>query len=234
MRGDGVMATQLSILIDDDGSIPISPLQKKDYTIKPISYQLAMEIVIREHYLHRTAPVSMAFGLFYKDFILPSGVATYGIPPSSTLLRGICGDDEKENVYELNRLWVDDKIGTNAESFLISKSMKFLDKQIIISFADTSQKHVGVIYQACNFLYTGLSSKFMDPKVVGLEDQHHATYAHGLTNQEVREKYGEENVYFVERPRKHRYVYFNAPQKQRQKLLAKLNYEILPYPKEAQ
>jgi hypothetical protein len=41
MRGDGVMATQLSILIDDDGSIPISPLQKKDYTIKPISYQLA-------------------------------------------------------------------------------------------------------------------------------------------------------------------------------------------------
>ena len=110
--------------------------------------------------------------------------------------------------------------------------MKQLDREIIVSFADTAQNHIGYIYQACNFYYTGLSAKFLDPKVKGLENQHHATYANGLTNQQVIEKYGAENVYFVERPRKHRYIYFNAKSKRRKELLTKLRYDILPYPKE--
>jgi len=224
------MTTQETFQFSDGGSIPTSPLQKHDARIKPISYQLAMEIVVAKHYLHRTAPVSHAFGLFLPEFIEPLGVVTYGVSPSSTLLRGICGDDEKQNVYELNRLWVDDRLQKNAESFLVSRSMKFLDREIIVSFADTGQKHVGIIYQACNFLYTGLSSKFKDPKIHGIEG-HHATYAHGLSNDEVIQKFGD-RVSFVERTRKHRYVYFNAKGKRRAELLAKLRYPVLPYPKE--
>lgn len=225
------MQTQLTFQLDDGGSIPTSPLQKTDAVIKPISYQLAMEIVVERHYLHRTAPVSHAFGLFLPDVIEPFGVVTYGVSPSSTLLRGICGDEEKQNVYELNRLWVDDRLQKNSESFLVSRSMKFLDKEIIVSFADTAQNHVGVIYQACNFLYTGLSSKFKDPKIEGI-DGHHATYAHGLTNDEVVEKFGNK-VSFVERSRKHRYIYFNAKGKRREELISKLRYPVLPYPKAA-
>jgi len=190
---------------------------------------LAMEIVVERHYLHRVAPVSHAFGLFLPDFIEPLGVVTYGVSPSSTLLRGICGDEEKQNVYELNRLWVDDRLQKNAESFLVSKSMKFLDKEIIVSFADTGQNHIGTIYQACNFLYTGLSSKFKDPKIEGIEG-HHATYAHGMTNEQVVEKFGMK-VSFVERTRKHRYIYFKAKGARRRELLSKLRYPILPYPK---
>ena len=136
------------------------------------------------------------------------------------------------NVYELNRLWVDDSVEKNGESYLISNTIKLLDKEIIVSFADSSQNHIGYVYQATNFIYCGLSAKFLDPKVRGLENQHHATYAHGMTMQEVKEKYGEENVYYVERPRKHRYVYFNAKSKARKKeLLAKLKYKIMEYPK---
>jgi len=89
----------------------------------------------------------------------------------------------------------------------------------------------GTVYQATNFLYCGLSAKFKDPKVKGLEHQHHATYANRMTMQEVRDKYGDENVYYVERPRKHRYIYFNAKGKRKKELLGKLKYEILPYPK---
>ena len=225
------METQLTFQLDDGGSIPTSPLQKNQATIKPISYALAMEIVVEKHYLHRTAPVSHAFGLFFPNQIEPLGVVTYGVSPSSTLLRGICGDDEATNVYELNRLWVDDRLVKNAESFLVGRSMKFLDREIIVSFADTAQKHSGTIYQACNFYYTGLSAKFKDPKIQGIEG-HHATYAHGMTNEEVVEKFGNK-VTFIERSRKHRYIFFNAKCKRKQELLNKLRYPILPYPKEA-
>ena len=204
---------------------------KEDYEIRKISYQEAMDIVTERHYLRRKCPVSHAFGLVRKSDSQIVGVVTYGVSPSSTLLKGICGEDEAKNVYELNRLWVDDSVPKNGESFLVGSTLKKLDREIIVSFADTSQGHVGYIYQASNFIYTGLSAKFKDPKVKGLENQHHATYANGLTNQQVIDKFGADNVYFVERPRKHRYIYFNATGGRRKELLRKLRYEVKQYPK---
>jgi len=201
------------------------------YYIEQITYDQAMEMVVANHYLHRKAPCSVAYGLFHKDSLECLGVICYGVSASSTLLRGVCGEDEAKNVYELTRLWVDDSVPKNGESFLIGNTLKLLDKEIIVSYADSSQNHVGTVYQATNWIYTGLSAKFRDPKVKGLEHQHHATYANGLSNAQVIEKFGAENVYFVERPRKHRYVIFNASKTRKKQLLAKLCYPVLPYPK---
>jgi hypothetical protein len=204
---------------------------KETYVIQPISYKEAMDIVVEKHYLHRKCPVSYAYGLVDITTSKVMGVVTYGVSPSSTLLKGICGPEEARNVYELNRLWVDDMVAKNGESYLVANSMKLLDREIIVSFADTSQGHVGYIYQAANFIYTGLSAKFKDPKVVGKENMHHATYANGLTNAQVIEKFGAENVTFVERPRKHRYIYFNCDKRRKKELLKKLRYKTMPYPK---
>ena len=52
-----------------------------------------------------------------------------------------------------------------------------------------------------------------------------------MTMQEVKDKYGAENVYYVDRPRKHRYIFFNAKGRRKKELLSKLRYDILPYPK---
>ena len=209
-------------------------ISKKDFYVKRIEYKIAMDIVIEKHYLHRKCPCSYAFGLFRNGSETPVGVVVYGVSPSSTLLKGICGPEEAKNVYELNRLWVEDEVPKNGESFLISNTLSLLNKEIIVSFADTSQQHIGIVYQACNFIYTGLSTKFKDPKVKGLEHQHHATYANGLTNKEVIEKFGADKVYFVDRPRKHRYIYFNASKTKKKELMNKLRYQILPYPKAVQ
>lgn len=212
---------------------------KDKYNIKRVNYKTAMDLVVKNHYLHRQAPCTVAFGLFEetteqsdlfnKERIV--GVIVYGVSCSSTLLKGICGESEKRNVYELTRLWVEDGTPKNAESYLIGNTIKLLDKEIIVSFAEIQQGHLGIIYQATNFLYCGLSAKFMDPKVKGLEHQHHATYANGMTMAQVREKYGAENVYYIERPRKHRYIYFNAKGKRKKELIGKLRYKVLAYPK---
>lgn len=204
---------------------------KSCFTILQIDYKTATSIVIENHYLHRKAPCSRAYGLFCVRCQNILGVVIYGVSCSSTLLRGICGDKEASNVYELTRLWVKDGTPKNTESYLIGNTMKLLDKEIIVSFAEIQQGHTGVVYQATNFLYCGLSAKFRDPKVKGLEHQHHATYANRMTMQEVKQKYGSENVYYVDRPRKHRYIFFNAKSKRKKELLGLLNYKILPYPK---
>lgn len=200
------------------------------YFVERISYGDAMDLIIANHYLHRKAPCSFAFGLFEKATNQIKGVVVYGVSASSTLLKGICGPDEASNVYELTRLWVSDDVPKNGESFLIGSTLGRLDRDIIVSFADSSQEHIGIVYQATNFLYTGLSAKFRDPKVRGLENQHHATYANGLSNAEVIEKFGD-RVYWVDRPRKHRYIFIAAKGRRRKELLAKLRYPVLPYPK---
>lgn len=204
---------------------------REQYDIEKISYEVAMDVIVANHYLHRKCPVSQAFGLVDKRDRRVVGVVTYGVSPSSTLLKGICGPEEMYNVYELNRLWVEDSVPKNGESYLVGNTIKLLDREIIVSFADTSQGHVGYIYQASNFIYTGLSAKFKDPKVKGRENQHHATYANGLTNQQVIDKFGADNVYFVERPRKHRYIFFNCSKTRRKELLKKLRYKVIEYPK---
>lgn len=203
---------------------------KTDFRVIPIDHATATAIIVERHYLHRRCPISKAFALVDSNREI-YGVVTYGVPCSSTLLKGVCGVEEQHNVYELNRLYIDPKAPENSASFLVGKSLRMLDREIVVSFADTSVGHVGYVYQATNFLYCGLSAEFKDPVVEGLEGKHHATFAHGMTKQQVADMYGEENVAYRERPRKHRYVFFNASKKRRKALRKKLRYEVLPYPK---
>lgn len=153
----------------------------------------------------------------------------YGTPVSAPLRRGICGDDEKENVIELTRLWIKDGTEKNVESFLIGGTIRKLDKEVVVSFADPSQGHLGLIYQATNFIYTGLSAKRGDWKVKGLSKHSH-TIADKYTSKELHDKYGDD-FYTEARQQKHRYVFFNCNSKRKKELLKKLNYPILPYPK---
>jgi hypothetical protein len=199
------------------------------YSVSRIKSDDAYALILDVHYAHRIPSISHAFGLFSGGSLV--GVVTYGTSPSSTLARGLCGDEWASRVLELNRLVLLNNEQHEA-SRLVGASLQMLPKPtIVVSFADTKQGHEGVVYQATNFIYTGLSAKFLDPKVRGLEHQHHATYAHGLTNAQVIEKYGTENVYFEERSRKHRYVFFVGTKYDKKRMRLALKYSVLPYPK---
>lgn len=200
------------------------------YQVEPIEAKRAHPFMLNIHYARRIPSVSYAYGLFRDGDLV--GVVTFGTPPSSTLCRGICGDEYQKQVLELNRLVLRDNL-PNEASRLVGGAFRLLPKpRIIVSFADTAQSHLGVVYQATNFMYTGMSARFRDPRVRGLEHQHHTSYAHGLSNREVVEKYGADRVYFVERSRKHRYVIFLGSRSERRSMMAALRYEVLPYPKE--
>jgi len=112
---------------------------------------------------------------------------------------------------------------------LIGNTIPLVDKEIIVSYAEIQQGHLGVVYQATNWIYTGLSAKRTNWTIEGI-DKHCQTIADKYTSVEIREKYGSK-FSLVDRPRKHRYVYFNCSKTRKRQLLKKLKYKIEAYPK---
>jgi len=203
------------------------PVALRDLRITKITCADAYTLVIKQHYLHRRGPCSFAFGLFHGTSLL--GVITYGTPSSAPLRRGICGEEEAGNVIELTRLWISDDAPKNSESYLIGNTLGQVDKEIIVSYADPEQGHVGTVYQATNWIYTGLSAKRTDWAIKGIT-KHGQTLADKYTAKEIREKYGDD-FSLKQRSRKHRYVYFNCNRRRRRELLKKLRYPVREYPK---
>lgn len=205
---------------------------KLKYTIKSIDNSQTTEWLKYKHYAKRIPPIEYAFGLF-NEANLMQGIVTFSTPVSSNL-RGIFNDEFK--LMELNRLVINEGLEKNCLSFFVSQSLKMLPiPLVIISYADTSQNHHGYIYQATNFIYTGLSAKRTDWKVKGLEHLHGATIAdlsRGKENRAewMREKYGND-FYLEDRPRKHRYFMFLGNKKEVKRMKEILPYKIEQYPK---
>lgn len=179
---------------ENGGAIPTSALQLK---FRSIGSKTMNEVVVANHYAHRAVPCNWSFGCFHGSELL--GVISFGKPASPHLCRGICGEENAPRVYELNRLWLDDRCPKNSESRFISWSIRELSKLrpylILISYADTGAGHSGMIYAATNWIYTGLSDKRSSgDKVVGNKHSRHSRTL--------------EEAVIVPRTRKHRFVYF--------------------------
>lgn len=205
----------------------------RDYMVKKVKRGEYDHFILDIHYAHRFPSVSFAYGLFYKGILV--GIVTYGTPVSSTLRRGIAGDEHIKDVLELNRLCLKNNL-KNEASFLVSKSLKLLPKnKIIISFADCSQGHVGYVYQACNFTYHGLSAKRTDWALYSKPNLHGHTIGdefRGKPNRVklMKEKYGDD-FYLKPRPRKHRYIYLVGSKKWCRSIRKILKYKQENFPK---
>ena len=203
------------------------------YEVLEITRKETEPFIIGIHYAKRWPSITWSFGLFVCGVLV--GVCTYGTPASATLKRGICGDELKDSVIELNRLCLLDN-KKNEASFLVSASLRLLPKcKIVVSFADTEQGHKGTVYQAANFIYCGLSAKRTDWKVKGMEHLHGQTIAdefRGVKNraQAMRDKYGDD-FYLKPRSRKHRYVFLVGSKTFKKKARSCLRYEVQDYPK---
>jgi hypothetical protein len=198
--------------------------------VLPINSFEAEPWLLEKHYAKRMPSISYAFGLYEDDILV--GVCTYGTPSSTHLRNGIAGEENSEYVLELSRLCIESK-HKNAASILVGRSLQMLPKpSIVVSYADTEQNHVGYVYQACNFIYTGLSIKKKDWAIKGMEHLHGQTIADISRGQEKRldfmkEKFGDD-FYMKERARKHRYIFVTGKNK---KLKAAIRYPSEPYPK---
>jgi hypothetical protein len=120
--------------------------------ISTLSAKVAADMVVERHYLHRRPPISHAFGIHTRGHLM--GVVTYGTPASRHLQMSACPTDPGK-VIELNRLWLDDVLPRNSESWFVSRTLRMLPPRIVVSYADPLFGHYGYIYRALNFRYAG-------------------------------------------------------------------------------
>lgn len=208
------MMQQLSFLDTDQG-----------LHVRRISYQDTIPFIKEIHYSRRIPNITDAFGLFLDQDLI--GIVTYGIPASKPLCIGLAGEKNERNVKELNRLVIKPEYNSKRErerenyaSFLVSHSLKMLENgTFVVSYADTAWTHVGYVYQACNFLYTGFSAHRVDTyQPEGLHPRSYDKNNHS----ELRQT----------RSPKHRYVYLVGDKRTKKRMRSELKYPVLDkYPK---
>ena len=187
-----------------------------DKQVKRISYSETKPFILGIHYSRRMPCVQYAFGLFVNDDL--AGVVTFGQPASPFLCKGIAGKQNRKNVLELNRLvLLPEYNGGNYASYLIGNALKMLPNHtFVVSYADTAWTHVGYVYQATNFIYTGCTKPRTDKYSASGHARHYAP-------NEMRRQ---------PRSAKHRYVYFVGDKRTKREMAKELNYPIISvYPK---
>ena len=198
-----------SIFFEEKESIYVS-----NYAIRRIQYKETLPFILNIHYAKRMPSISYAFGLFQNKVLV--GIVSYGIPASASLCEGVAGKNNKKYVLELNRLVLKNN-KKNEASILIGASLKLLPKpKIIVSYADTKQQHLGIVYQATNFMFTGTTKQRTD--IAGEQGKHSR---HHLGDKTKR----------VLRSAKHRYIYVIGNKKDKRQLKNAINYKVKNYPK---
>lgn len=168
-------------------------------TVKQVE-RAEVETMIRKHYIGKWPGVCvLILALVRGEEAL--GVIVYALPPRETSKR--YGGE----TWELARLWLDDTVPKNAETWLIAKSIKYIKKhrpdvKVLVSYADPSAGHAGVIYKAANWTADGRTDD--DRKTPRFD------YANAISGKRYsRRSHIPEGVTIARIPRvsKHRFVY---------------------------
>ncbi len=226
MSAGSVMGSTTSIHEGRAGSIPSPALQS--IRVQPIPFVAARQTVVRHHYLHSLpGGTKLTFGTFLEGKLL--GAITFGVGPYNAfaLVDGSCPD----NCLTLTRLWLSEKLPPNSESRVISVCLRYLKKytslKFIITYADPAQGHVGTIYQATGWLYTGLSEATPKYDIGDGVARHSRSLSHAFGSHSLK-FLSERGLKIKVLPQipKHRYIYFLDQNYQN-----RLKTPALPYPK---
>ncbi len=115
-------------------------------------------MIEREHYLHSLpGGTHLAFGVFNDESL--RGAISLGAGPFNppALVKGAIAKD----CLTLTRFWLSDELPPNSESRVLGAVLRALKQhtclKFLLTYADPAKGHVGIIYQATNWLYTSLS-----------------------------------------------------------------------------
>lgn len=223
--------------------------------LRKIDKTTAKKIIVDNHYSHKFSHCRYALGIFYvgeehrffneKEEKL-IGCVIYGHPVGRRVIGSIFKEDILSNnsVLELTRLFIYDGYGKNIESYVISKSFKWLkqfDKnvKVLISYADPDVNHAGGIYQATNWIYQGCGDFQMAP-TYSLRVKPEGEWIHSRT---VYSIYGSADpkklvkaightFWLKKEASKHRYLYFLGNKKENKRFIKVLKHPMKKYPKE--
>ena len=196
--------------------------------VRPLDSSIARDLLTRHHYLHSwPGGTQMAMGVFADGEL--RGAMTLGVGPAN--IHRLVDGASRSDSMTLTRLWLADTLPRNSESWVIGQVLRAMRRhtavKFVVSYADPSHGHVGVIYQAANFSYTGLSQPTPLYDLGDGVHRHSRSISTALGSRDRRFLRARGvTVTLVPQSRKHRYVYF-LDRRWRDRLLV----PVLPYPK---
>ena len=169
----------------------------------------------------------LAFGVFAGPRL--AGALTLGVGPKNG--HGLVRDAGPDDCMTLTRLWLDDRLGPNSESRVLGIVLRMLLRHtallFVLSYADPAVGHVGTIYQATGWLYTGLAGGTPLYDLGNGVARHSRSLGHAYGTRSIAHfrRHGID-VRLVAQGRKHRYVDPLDPA-----VRGRLTVPGLPYPK---
>ena len=225
-----------------DGVIS-SPGIKDIYYVKTVEKSQYADWLVYRHYAKNIPSVMYSYGLYEKESDKLIGVCCYGTPANNH--NNMLGDFQ---CIELVRLVVEEGLPKNSLSFFVTQTFGLLRPQpkpdvpspkplVLVSYADQGKHHCGYIYQATNWIYTGLGGGvdfYRD--ITGKEIHSRIMSDYRLkwpdkTRDEIAKELQWEKVPGTF---KHRYYYFLGNKTEKRAMMKALTdkYKVEPYPKE--
>ena len=197
------------------------------WTVQPASKDRVDAFVTAKHYSHKPSIYWAGFQLVIGGRV--EGVCVYGQPSPPIQLHAFRERDFK--LYELTRLVVQ-TTEKNAASYLIGNSLQMLPAPCaVVSFADTEYGHAGIVYQATNWIYTGMTVSHDALYLIDGKKLHPMTLRDmGISNPKA---WAAQSGAKILKPKgKHRYFFLVGNRRQKKRMLAALRYPVVPgYPK---
>jgi hypothetical protein len=200
-------------------------------TVGPVSTAEGADFVRRWHYAGGGAGSCTHIGLYRGVQLV--GTAAFGTPVSGDAAASVFGPEHQDRVMDLQRFVLVDEAPGNTESWFLVRALRAYKAErpqtwAVTSFADSSQGHRGVIYQATNAIYGGVRSA--ETQFVDSRGRLRANRMDGKRVSPAQaHAWGWEPV---RRQGKHRYLFLTPDDRaHRRHLMRLLRWTPQPYPK---
>lgn len=131
------------------------------YTVHPCERSEIKNFIEEWHYSHNINGLLSDYCFKLMDGDKMVGAMIYGGLGMANCWKKYA--EKREDIIELRRLCCIDDTPKNTESYFIGRTLKWLKKNTaikkVISYADNTYNHRGIIYQASNFQYLGKTAK---------------------------------------------------------------------------
>ena len=144
-------------------------LHGKDREVRRVPLKEARALVVAHHYAKGGSNTACyVHGLYHRLTGVLHGIVWW-LPPTRVACESV-NRQEWKRVLSLTRMVMIPGTPKNACSFLLSRSVRIIKKEgrfvSLVTYADESQGHTGLVYRASNWTYVGLTSptpRWVDP-----------------------------------------------------------------------
>jgi hypothetical protein len=199
-----------------------------------ISQAEARKFIAEYEWLGNAGASRYCYGLKYNSEL--AAVVCYARPTAGAAFASMI-EISPSGVFQLCRGASTHWAPKYAASMLISRSMKMLevrkDAKLVVAYADPAAGEIGIVYQASNALYLGLSDSRGPGAYVIAGTSYHPRSVHrifGCARHKVLVEV-DPNYQRIQRTKKHRYVYVLGGEMERQRHIKRLTSRVRPYPK---